>query len=258
MTGIARTFRIGNRPLRIALGAGHRNATGGNPFEAELNGRVCHAIVDLARFSEGFDVRCYTPDDGLGLHSGTVDEGPREVATIWDPAWPVDLLHEVHAQAVPDRPDLRGVFVIHPDGAGLASEYLNPDEVDADIAAHGATMARIIAAATGLPVGGPGEHGVISERQTLIGAQGRRLRVFAATATPAMIEHCSRFISEVGCHTNPLDKAIMDQPEFPSRQANGMLQAYASLAIVQLGWTYPYRIAGDIGRRSSPNEGWRQ
>jgi hypothetical protein len=243
MTSIARSVHIGSRPLHIALGSGHHNATPGNLFETELNGRVCEAIVRLARASDGFEIRCYTPDHGLGIHQGPVDQGPREVAIVWDPEWTVDIFHEVHAQAVPARPEVRGVFVIYPDGLELTSESPNPGDRDEDIVEHGATMARAVAAATGLSVGGPGNRGVMSERQTLVGQQGRRLRIFAATATPGMIAHSCRFISEVGCHTNPGDKAIMIRPEFPNRQAFGMLRAYASLAAAQLGWTYPYRIA---------------
>ena len=62
---------IGIRPLHIAVGAGHhhlrfREGGGpGHPFETDLNGRVCRAVVELARRSRGFEVRCYTPEDGL-------------------------------------------------------------------------------------------------------------------------------------------------------------------------------------------------
>jgi hypothetical protein len=236
------TIRIGNRPLHIAIGAGHRNATGGNLFEADLNGRVCNAVLALARASDGFDIRCYTPEEGLGVHPGPVDAGPREVASVWDPGWRVDVLHEVHAQAVPSRPQERGVFVIYPDGAGLTSAGANPGEIDADIKAYGPVMARILATATSLPVGGPG---VMSERQTLVGQDGRRLRIFDATATHDMVARSCRFISEVGCHTNPQDRAIMTRPDFPRRQAVGILRAYAALARAQLGWSYPYRFADD-------------
>jgi len=235
--------RIGPRPLRLALGAGHHNARGGTPFEADLNGRVCRAIVDLARLSDGFEIQSYTPEDGLGIHPGVVDVGPREVAMTWDPDWPVDIFHEIHAQAFPSRPSERGVFLIHPDGVGLASDYPNPGEVDEDVVEHAATMARIISGTTGLPVGGPGETGVVSERQTLVGLEGRRLRIFAATATPGMVAHSCRFITEVGTHTNAVDRAIMSQPGFARMEAIGVIRAYASLAVTQLDWNYAYRIA---------------
>ncbi len=235
--------RIGDRPLHIALGAGHHNADVGNSFEADLNGRVCRAVVELARKSDGFEVRCYTPNDGLGVHPGRVDDAPREVATAWDPEWTVDIFHEVHADAVASRPAERGVFVIYPDGAGLASDYPNPGEVDEDVKAYGPIMARILGAATGLPVGGPGGSGVLSEQQTLVGCQGRRLRIFAATATPSMIEHSCRFITEVGCHTNDLDRALMSRPDFALRAAVGILRAYAALAAAGLEWLHACRIA---------------
>jgi hypothetical protein len=82
----------------------------------------------------------------------------------WDPDWPVDIFHEIHAQAFPSRPSERGVFLIHPDGVGLASDYPNPGEVDEDVVEHAATMARIISGATGLPVGATEETGLVSER----------------------------------------------------------------------------------------------
>lgn len=245
LAGVARTVQIGDRPLHIALGAGHHNATGGNPFETALNGRVCQAVLELVRASDGFDARCYTPDDGLGVHPGPVDEAPREVAAAWDPAWQVDIFHEVHAHAVPTRPAVRGVFLIYPDGEGLVSDVPNPAEIDEDVKTHGPEMARILAEATGLSIGGIGNTGLVSERQTLVGQSGHRLRIFAATATPRMIAHSCRFITEVGCHTNHSDKAVMIQAGFPRREAIGILRAYASLAKEQLQWFYPYRMADD-------------
>jgi hypothetical protein len=245
---------IGDRPLHVAVGAGHRNASGGGAFERELTGRVCRAVVELARASDGFEVRSYTPDDGLGIHPGPVDAGPRTVATEWDPVWTVDLFHEIHAQAVPDQPQQRGVFVVVPDGEGLAGVGSDAGDRDRRLLAHGPTIARIIAGATGLPLGGPGGSGVLSERQTFVGRHGRRLRVFAATATPAMVGRSLRFITEVGHTTNPEDEAIMRRADFPRRQALGILHAYAWAAETLLGWTHPYRIAGleDAGPAPAP------
>ncbi|HZG66931.1 MAG TPA: hypothetical protein VEZ12_09320, partial [Herpetosiphonaceae bacterium] len=134
------------------------------------------------------------------------------------------------------------------DGAGLESSYPNPGELDYRIRDYGAVMVEIIASAVALPMGGPHGTGIMSERHTWIGRRGRRLRIFAATATEGMIEHSCRFISEVGCHTNGLDRAIMSQPSFPGRQAAGILQAYAALARAHLGWTYDYSIAAGTAR----------
>ena len=85
-------------------------------------GRVCRAIVDLARLSDDFNVRCNAPDDGSGVHPSTMDVGPREVAITWDQACPVDIFHEVHAQDLPTRPRESGIFEIYPDGAELGSD----------------------------------------------------------------------------------------------------------------------------------------
>ena len=154
MAAVGNSARIGDRPLHVAVGAGHRNAQGGDPFETALNGRVCAAVVDLARRSAGFEIRCYTPEDGLGVHPGAVDEAPRWVATAWDPEWTVDVFHEIHAQAVPTRLAERGIFLIYPDSAGLASAYPSVGVCDEDVKAHGPVLAHILSAATGLPVGG--------------------------------------------------------------------------------------------------------
>jgi hypothetical protein len=85
----------------------------------------------------------------------------------------------------------------------------------------------------------------MSERHTLIGQRGRRLRIFAATATPAMQAHACRFITEIGSYTNPADEAALSAPDFPPRAARGILEAYAALAIARMGWTYPCHIAPD-------------
>jgi hypothetical protein len=160
------------------------------------------------------------------------------VATDWDPVWTVDIFHEIHIQAVPGNTDIRGVFVIYPDDP-------ETDDIDEDVRKQGPTMARIIASATGLPIGGPGSLGILSERRTLVGRNGRRLRVFEATATEGLRSHSCRFITEVGCLTNSEDRRILDQPDFPIRQARGLLQAYAALATSALGWAYAHRIADD-------------
>jgi hypothetical protein len=236
---------IGKRPLHVALGAGHRNASGGNPEEQELNGRICHAVLALARRSQGFAVRCYTPDDGLGMHPGEIDAGPLEVATLWDPVWPVDIFHELHTNAAAGNAQARGVFVVYPDFAEAEAgpPIAGDSDVDVDVRELGKAMSECIARATGLPLGGPKANGVLSEGETYVGKQGRRLRVFAATATPAMRAHSCRFITEIGCRTTPEDAAILAAPDFPRRAALGTLRAYAILARSRMGWTYPHSIA---------------
>jgi len=238
MASAAGSIQIGDRPLHIAVGAGHHNVTGGVPYEVALTGRICRAVVNLCRASIGFCDRCYTPGDGLGDHPGPVDAGPCEVATTWDPEWTVDIFHEIHVQRAPNYPNERGVFVIYPDSP-------EDDDIDEDVRKHGPTVARILANATGLPVGGQNGVGIMSERWTWVGAQGQRLRVFEATASAGMRAHSCRFLSEVGCFTNAQDRAILDRADFPERQARGLVRAYASLAVARMGWTFAYSIAGD-------------
>lgn len=85
----------------------------------------------------------------------------------------------------------------------------------------------------------------MSERDTLVGRSGRRLRIFAATSTPAMRARSCRFITEIGCHTNDADATILFAPDFPRHAARGILHAYAILASSRMGWAYPYQIAAD-------------
>lgn len=240
MTTSANAIRIGDRPLHVAVGAGHHNASGGNAAEALMTGRLCQAVAELSRASVGFEVRAYTPDEGVGVHPGPVDAGPREVATRWDPVWTVDIFHEIHVQAVPSSTGVRGVFVVYPDDP-------TSGDTDQDVRKQGPTMARRIAAATGLPVGGPAGLGILSERRTLVGTRGRRLRIFAATATDLMREHSCRFITEAGCLTNHEDRMILDQPGFPARHACGLLLAYATLARSAMGWTREHQIGDGRG-----------
>jgi hypothetical protein len=175
------------------------------------------------------------------MHPGYGSDGPDEVATIWHPTWHVDIFHEIHAQGSPNRNE-RGAFVIYPDGAGLDSDPFPPsDDRDRDVERHGRTMAGILARATGLSVG-QGGTGIMSEQQTKVGLDGDRLGVFGATSTRAMVSESCRFISEVGCYTNPVDRLIMSGAEFPRSEAAGILAAYAALATARRGWTFDYSI----------------
>lgn len=216
MTNKANSVHLGNRPLHIAIGAGHHNADGGTAAEVLLTGEICAAVVDLSRASTGFEIRCYTPDDGLGMHPGPVGAAPSCVARSWDPLWTVDIFHEVHTDAAPS-PEMRGICVVYPD-------HPESGDVDEDVRKQGPTMAAILSRATSLPLGGTAGCGILGERRTWVGRQGKRLAVFSATATESMRDHSCRFISEVGYYTNTEDRKVLDREDFPQRQAAGILR----------------------------------
>lgn len=226
---------IGNRPLHIAIGAGHRHTLGekGNPYEADLNGRKVKAFCDLMDRSSGFGVRCYTPNEGLGLYPGYLNQAAAE-AVKWDQnGWTVDVFVECHSEGT--APSVRGAFVIYPDSG---------DDVDEDVKAMGTRMTQAvinripdIPLRTGLDIAG-----CMSEKETGVGAKGFRLGVFRDTAPLA--PHCSRFLFEAGAHSNAKDRAVMEKPGFVERHAVGLAEAIVLLARERMGWTGAYRIGG--------------
>ena len=231
---------IGNRPLRIAIGAGHRNTSGGNEFETDLNGRVTNELVKLEAASTGFDLRCFTPGDGLGWFNGPLDAAARQVVAWANAGWVPDIFCEIHHQGLSNT-STRGGFIIHPDGRGLSSPYPNSQEVDEDARDFGGTMARILCSGIGVPVWG---DGVMSERETGVGGQGYRLGVFGSTDVPVLRENCTRFVTEAATYTNAADKALMVAPGFAAKEARALLEMFAALGADRLGWEGDYRIGG--------------
>lgn len=229
---------IGNRPLRIALGAGHANTSGGNTFETALNKQVTNAVIKLAKQSKGFDIRCYTPNDGLGSYPGPLDAAAAVARTWLSQGWAADILHELHHEGT-GTPAIRGGFIIYPDSAGLSGR--NPGNIDLDVQRHGGEMAKRLVA----PFGGALRYpsgGAMSERQTGVGGQGYRLGVFGAWAENYFENNSFQFISEAAAYTNPQDLLAMQQLDFPAKQALGVLEMYAYIAKAAGNWTYPYSI----------------
>jgi hypothetical protein len=228
--------QIGNRPLRIAIGTGHANTSPGNSFETALNKKCTHEVVKLCRASNGFEVRCYTPNDGLGTFDGPLDAAAATVRKWLSEGWRPDILHELHHEGH-GNPNVRGGFIIYPDSAGLRGR--NAGNIDKDVRDHGPTMGRIITGAIGVPLRG---NGTMSERNTGVGGQGFRLGLFGAWAERPFIENSCQFITEAATYTNAQDLAIMKRDDFPARQARGILEAYASLARAKMGWTFAFTI----------------
>lgn len=244
-------FDIGNRPLRIAIGTGHANTSGGNEFELGINRLVTNEVINLLRASKGFEVKCYTPNDGLGYFNGPLDAAAAQVRTWWAQGWQADILHEVHQEGL-GQSSVRGGFVIYPDSSGLSGRKASGgDDVDIDVRDAAGEMAkRIVAAYGGVTRYTPARG--MSERETGVGGDGYRLGVFGAWSEAYLVNSTCRFISEGATYTNPTDLAMMKQAGFAAKQARGIVDAYVYLAKTKGNWTYPYEIAGTVTTPTTP------
>lgn len=243
-TGMA----IGNRPLRIALGVGHANSSGGNAYELVKNREVVAELIRMGAASRGFEIRCWTPNNGQGNYPGPLDAAAAQVRTWVQQGWLPDVVHELHHEGT-GTPSIRGGFVIYPDSWGLVGRKAGGDYTDVDVRTHGPEMARIITGELGVPLRG---SGVMSEKSTDVGARlGARLGFFGAVSDPYFRDNACVFITEAATYTNPTDRAIMDSPSFARKEALGILKAYAALAR-RKGWTFPYEIVGDASPTPAP------
>ena len=212
--------------MNVLIGAGHRNKQGGNQYEADMNGKKCRAIMDLfAKYGGkdhfGFDLRCYTPDNGLGWSPLDLNAVP--VTGFQDKNWPVDLMVELHSEGGGGR---QGAFVIYPDWG---------DDVDVDVRDHGKVFVDALDDATGMgyrTLAAPGGVGVMSEKQTGVGLQGFRLGVFRDTAQFA--QRTTRMIFEQGAHDVAEDLEVMSGPSYLHLQAvaffDGIARFYDAIA----------------------------
>lgn len=238
-------FNIGNRPIRVAAGVGHANLSGGNPYELKKNREVMAEFLKLARTSTGFDIRCYTPNDGQGTYPGTLDAAVYGTVHKWVQAgWLPDVVFEIHHEGLGNT-SVRGGFVIHPDSHGLNGRKASGgDFIDTDVVAAGPGMARIITQALGVPL--RFGTGLMSERQTGVATSpGRwRLGYFGALSDPYFQQNACCFISEAATFTNPIDRSIMDRADFAPKEARALFEAVAYLGRERGNWTFPYRIGG--------------
>jgi hypothetical protein len=237
-------INIGNRPLRIAVGAGHRNSDGGNTYETAVNGEVTYALLQLIKKSRGFDVRCYTPNEGRGMYPGGLAAAAAVARTWLNDGWGADILHEIHHEST--SPSIRGGFVIYPDSAGLSGR--NPGNVDIDVREYAGTMAKILVK----PFGGVCRYTNcargMSEKETGVGGDGYRLGVFGAWSEDYFNNNSFQFITEAAAYSNSQDLALMQSPGFVEKEAQGILEMYAALAKARGNWTFDY----SIGDASTP------
>jgi hypothetical protein len=225
--------------VRVLFGAGHRHTLhtdgGPNPYEQALNGKKVRAILDHYDRHGGkdgfaFELRCYTPDRGLGMFPGYLNQAPVSGFPGYDP----QLMIELHSEGVNDT-GVRGGFVIYPDWG---------DDVDEDVQAHGHIFSSLLMDKTGIPVRWSSGRGTMSEKRTGVGLQGYRLGVFRDTAGYAA--RCTRLIFEQGAHSSPHDRAIMDDPAFLARQAECFLAAVSGFFdLSEPGWRRQDRVYAD-------------
>lgn len=183
-------------PLRVALAAGHRNSSGGNPREQKWTGPLTKSYMDMGRLF-GADVRTYTPNDGLGMFNGTLSEGANTLNTWAATGWLADYYSELHFQGLTEGSNAgRGIFCIYPDWG---------DDVDVDVRdTFRPNWLAHVTAYTSLP--GYGDGGM-SEKRTGVGLSGYRLGIFGATAP--LKATTTRMIIEHGSHTSPADREVI-------------------------------------------------
>lgn len=238
-------FDIGNRPVRIAIGTGHANTSGGNAFELGINRLTVNEIVKLARRSDGFDIRCYTPNDGLGYFNGPLDAAAAQVRTWVAQGWQPDICIEVHQEGL-RQTSVRGGHVIYPDSKGLVGrKATGSDTIDNDVKAAAGRMAEIITAEYGGTTRYKPSRGM-SERETGVAEDGWRLGLFGTWSDEYFVTNACCLITEGATYTNPQDLALMKRPDFPQNEALGILKALIYLAKSRGKWTYRYAIGGVI------------
>ncbi len=221
--------------VTVALAAGHHNASGGNATEQRLTGQLTPLIAQALR-RRGIAVRVITPDDGRGTFPGGLDAVAGQVRAT------DDLFLEVHTEGNNAGDYGRGVFAIYPDWDG---------DVDTDVRDRlGPDIARRVSAATGIPV--RGSAGVMSERQTGVGADGHRLGVFRVTAP--LRARTTRLIVEFGAHTSPADMAVWARPSAVAAMAEAAADGIAAFYGIDVPVPEPEDAPPvDEARRSQPD-----
>jgi N-acetylmuramoyl-L-alanine amidase len=200
----------GEMPLKIALSSGHHNDDGGSQVEAAITGPLCHFYA-MAFRELGCDVRVITPNDGLGMYQGGLQDVAAKVVEWSKAGWTADLYLETHTQGLGDT-SVRGAFAIYPDWNG-----------DVDLTVKnglGLAMVKALSAASGIPVW---SSGIMSEKATGVGISGYRLGIFLRTAPVAA--NTTRLIIEHGAHSSPLDLVLLQNPAIQQKIANASAKA---------------------------------
>ena len=219
--------------MLIIITAGHRNKSKGDPAEMARTPRFARAYVSALRAAnykvayaqETLDV----PAEEADMFDGTLSDVARWVATTADGVTGPVVMLDLHLEGgVSDR----GVFVIVPDDPTKKGQPVDPKhdvwENNKPSRDLGTAIAKEIAAATGLKIRAPKAPGLMSERQSGIGATGKRLAMFSQTAR--LRDRMRRLIVEHGNIVG--DKAIIDHPDTPRKCAEAVVRALSSMPVV--------------------------
>lgn len=220
---VARLFDLIFRPpvtnkklASILLVSGHRNQSGGNPEEASRTPALATAYLAELR-SRGYWTEHLQAIDG----DGDPDDTLGSLAVVANKAneW---LQRQRATDRVPVMLDLHfegggspGVFAIIPDAPSDSWEMNLLDN----------KLARAIVGKiheqTGLTIRGAGvrEPGVMSEKQTGVGADGFRLGMFSLTFPSRAFS--VRLIVEHGSLDHDSDRVMNTSPVFPKLAAKG-------------------------------------
>ena len=208
LLGVQKGLSSTVNPPHIAISAGHHNSDGGNAFEVQQTGEIAHELILECR-RLGMIVTSLTPDEGHGMDTVGLQAVARRANTLHPPAV---VFLEVHTEGG----GAPGVFAIYPDWGS---------DVDVDVQkVLGPLIAKKVAAATKLSLGAGGD-GVMSEKQTGVGASGSRLGVFLATEP--IVATGTRLIVEYGSHDKEPDLTIAKLPGFAKRCAAATASALA-------------------------------
>lgn len=218
------TARLAERlvaPVTVILTAGHRNRTnGGAPGEMARTPKFARAYRDALR-AAGHTVFYVQEMDGgdPDTFAGTLTALTAKVRAI-AAGVPGDrlVMLDLHLEEG-DAP--RGAFTIVPDDPTGRSDDLWKNNADAVRLGH--LVADRIAARTGLALRMAKEPGVMSERQTGVGEDRKRLAMFGGTA--ALRARMTRLLVEHGNIVK--DLAVIDDPQTPARCAAAVVDALA-------------------------------
>jgi N-acetylmuramoyl-L-alanine amidase len=196
--------------LKIALSAGHHNSDGGSQVEYAITGPLCHFYA-MAFRDAGCDVRVITPNDGLGMYPGGLQDVAQKVVDWANAGWVADLYLETHTQGLGDT-SVRGAFSIYPDWG---------NDIDLTVKnGLGLAMVKALTAASGIPIW---SSGLMSEKATGVGISGYRLGIFLRTAPVAA--STTRLIIEHGAHSSQQDLVLLQKPEIQQAIANASAKA---------------------------------
>ena len=198
----------------VAIASGHHNSDGGDAYEAQQTGQLTASVAAWCR-KLGMSVIVMTPSangvEGAGMFAGGIWDVARAVTALTTPP---RIFIETHTEGGGGT----GVFAIYPDA---------PPDTDTDVRDRlGSAVAKRIAAATGLALGGPQRNGVMSEKQTGVGGQGFRLGIF--NKTEPIKTATTRLIIEYGAHDKQPDLDIAKSAEFYAKCGQATAEAFAA------------------------------